>query len=55
MSFEIQTAEGEKTNGKLTDALFSPYITDLAKKISGDDNPTVDDKTKALVNLLTTV
>ena len=41
------------TNGQLTDALFSPYVTDLAKSISGDDNPTIKDKTKALVTLLT--
>ena len=45
----------ESSNGRLTDALFSPYITDLAKTISGDDNPTIKDKTKALVNLLTSV
>ena len=42
-----------KANGQLTDALFSPFITELAKEISGDDNPTIDDKVKALVNLLT--
>ena len=52
---QLFTDAAKSTNGRLTDALFSPYITDLAKTISGDDNPTIKDKTKALVNLLTSV
>ena len=45
---EIQffTDAAKGTNGQLTDALFSPFITELAKEISGDDNPTIDDKVK---------
>ena len=46
--------EAAKTNGKLTDSLFSPYIVEQAKLISGNDTPTLRDKTKALVGLLAT-
>ena len=53
---ELQLTEAAKgTNGRLTDALFTPYITDLAKSISGNENSSLKDKTKALVTLLTTV
>ena len=43
------------TSGRLTDALFTEEVTELARTISGNDTPTIKDKTKALVNLLTSV
>ena len=51
--FRAQAAE---RNGRLSDQLFSPYITELAQNNVGPDKvPTVKDLTKALVSLLTSV